>query len=282
MEIRLHDDLAAFAELAAPLLHADPVRHTVAVTVLAARLRPGAPQDVRTLLTVHDAGGVCGAALRVGGWPLIASALPVEAAASAAKVLASLDGGAPPAVIGPVANAEAFAGAWCAHTGAVARVRMRQRQFALDELRPPVGVPGAPRLATLDDVELLVRWQHDFVTEAAPQGWPRPENPGELIARQIRHGQGNVLWELGGEPVALAVASAPVVGMSRVAPVWTPPHHRGRGFGSAATAAVSRWALDAGARHVVLFTDLANPVSNSIYPKVGYRPVLDAVELAFE
>ena len=69
--------------------------------------------------------------------------------------------------------------------------------------------------------------------------------------------------------------------MSRIASVWTPPEHRGRGFGSAATAAASRWALDAGAEHVVLFTDLANPVSNSIYPKIGYRPVHDAVDLAF-
>jgi predicted GNAT family acetyltransferase len=31
----------------------------------------------------------------------------------------------------------------------------------------------------------------------------------------------------------------------------------------------------------VLFTDLANPVSNSIYPRIGYRPVHDALELAF-
>jgi predicted GNAT family acetyltransferase len=40
--------------------------------------------------------------------------------------------------------------------------------------------------------------------------------------------------------------------------------------------------MDAGARHVVLFTDLANPVSNSIYPKIGYRPVHDAVNVAFD
>lgn len=42
------------------------------------------------------------------------------------------------------------------------------------------------------------------------------------------------------------------------------------------------WALDAGAVHVVLFTDLDNPVTNAIYPRLGYRPVHDAIDLAFE
>jgi predicted GNAT family acetyltransferase len=32
---------------------------------------------------------------------------------------------------------------------------------------------------------------------------------------------------------------------------------------------------------VVLFTDLASPVSNSIYQHIGYRPVEDRVVLAF-
>ena len=65
------------------------------------------------------------------------------------------------------------------------------------------------------------------------------------------------------------------------APVYTPPEHRGTGYGSAVTAAVSQHALDAGARDVILFTDLANPTSNSIYQKIGYRPVYDSTELEF-
>jgi predicted GNAT family acetyltransferase len=30
-----------------------------------------------------------------------------------------------------------------------------------------------------------------------------------------------------------------------------------------------------------LFTDLANPTSNSIYQKIGYRPVFDICEIEF-
>jgi predicted GNAT family acetyltransferase len=67
--------------------------------------------------------------------------------------------------------------------------------------------------------------------------------------------------------------------MARVAPVYTPPSLRGRGYAGAVTAAVSQAALDAGATEVVLYTDLANPVSNSVYQRLGYRPVEDRLML---
>jgi predicted GNAT family acetyltransferase len=44
---------------------------------------------------------------------------------------------------------------------------------------------------------------------------------------------------------------------------------------------VSRAARAAGASEVLLFTDLANPVSNSIYQRIGYQPVEDRVLLSF-
>jgi predicted GNAT family acetyltransferase len=69
--------------------------------------------------------------------------------------------------------------------------------------------------------------------------------------------------------------------MVRIGPVYTPPDLRGHGYASAATAAVSRQALAAGAEEVVLFTDLANKVANSIYQRIGYRPVEDRVVLSF-
>ena len=70
--------------------------------------------------------------------------------------------------------------------------------------------------------------------------------------------------------------------MVRVAPVYTPPEMRGRGYAGAATAAVSQAALDAGVREVVLYTDLANPTSNALYQRLGYRPVEDRVVLSFQ
>jgi predicted GNAT family acetyltransferase len=63
--------------------------------------------------------------------------------------------------------------------------------------------------------------------------------------------------------------------------VYTPPQLRARGFGGAVTVAATRLALERGAEKVVLFTDLANPTSNALYQKLGYRPVEDRVMISF-
>ena len=47
------------------------------------------------------------------------------------------------------------------------------------------------------------------------------------------------------------------------------------------TAEATAAALAAGAEHVALYTDLANPTSNSIYQAIGYRPDHDAEERSF-
>lgn len=83
------------------------------------------------------------------------------------------------------------------------------------------------------------------------------------------------LWETGGVPVSMAGVSLQVAGSVRVAPVYTPPEHRGHGYAAAVTAEVSRAAREAGAQEVLLFTDLANPTSNGVYQRIGYRPVSD-------
>lgn len=93
--------------------------------------------------------------------------------------------------------------------------------------------------------------------------------------------RGYTLWEQAGQPVSLAGLTRQVAGQVRVGPVYTPPGLRGRGYGGAATWAVSHAAQRAGAAQVVLFTDLANPTSNALYQRLGYQPVADRLVLAF-
>jgi GNAT superfamily N-acetyltransferase len=88
------------------------------------------------------------------------------------------------------------------------------------------------------------------------------------------------LWlDAAGQPVAVALRRPLLAGSARIGPVYTPPTHRGNGYGSGVTAAATRSILD---EHgiPVLFTDLANPTSNKIYRAMGYRPVEDRVVIA--
>jgi GNAT superfamily N-acetyltransferase len=184
-----------------------------------------------------------------------------------------------PGVHGPRENAEALAEAWARHTNGTVREAIAGRLFRLGELAPPT-TSGVGRQATEDDTDLMIKWRTDFELEA--HGYVR--DAGQIpitVRRGFELGDSIVIWEDRGEPVALAVASAPLGGMSRVGPVYTPPDRRAHGYGSAVTAAVSQRAKQAGASDVILFTDLANPTSNSIYQKIGYRPVYDSTEIEF-
>ena len=62
----------------------------------------------------------------------------------------------------------------------------------------------------------------------------------------------------------------------RISWVYTPNKFRGRGYASAAVAELSQKMLDEGRDFCFLYTDLANPTSNSIYQKIGYKPVSDS------
>ncbi|WP_147944017.1 GNAT family N-acetyltransferase [Microbispora sp. CSR-4] len=149
--------------------------------------------------------------------------------------------------------------------------RPHLRLHRLDRLvRPDVAPPGAPRAATGDDRALLHDWCTRFVTEAGSLG----ADLDVFVDERLSQG-GWRLWTVGDEPVAMAAMTSVVAGTARITPVYTLPGHRGRGHGSAVTAAVSQAALDAGAEHVLLFTDLADATSNSVYQRIGYRPVSD-------
>jgi predicted GNAT family acetyltransferase len=61
--------------------------------------------------------------------------------------------------------------------------------------------------------------------------------------------------------------------VSRVGWIYTPPEHRGQGYGAAVTAAISAEQLAGDATACMLYAQLSNPGSNRIYRRLGYRVV---------
>jgi hypothetical protein len=159
---------------------------------------------------------------------------------------------------------------------------MSERIFRIDRVIAPRPVPGAMRLASESDRALLADWLGAFNLEALAQR-PDPAAMDQFAARWIaRQGRAMYLWVDGGQPVAMVGVSGETPNGIRVAPVYTPPALRGRGYASALTATVTQAHLDAGKRYCFLFTDLANPTSNHIYQAIGYRPVADVADYRFE
>jgi predicted GNAT family acetyltransferase len=279
MDVQHHEDPRTFTALAKPFYATDTLRHTVAITVMT-RLLGTERSFTPHLATLHDNGDLIGAAFRTPPWPIVGSGLPTAPGLLDMFIAWWLERDPDvPGVTGPRENAEAVAEAWVRHTNGTVREAMAMRLFRLGELIPPTA-SGAAREATEDDLDLLITWRSDFEIEAIGQLRSADEVP-TTVRRHLEIGDSFIIWEDHGEPVAFAVASAPECGMSRVGPVYTLPGRRGHGYGSAVTAAVSEHAQRAGATDVILFTDLANPTSNSIYQKIGYRPVYDSTELQF-
>lgn len=182
-----------------------------------------------------------------------------------------------PGVNAPQAVAEEFAARWRQLTGATSRVAMRTRLFRLATLLPPPIPPGSARVAGPQDRDLLIEWLDAFQREV--HGGAR-EDSARTVDDKISFG-GLTLWEVDGEAVSAAGVTRNEAGVVRVAPVYTPPELRGRGYGAAVTAAVTQGALDAGAEDVVLFTDVTNPTSNALYERLGYRPVEERTVVEF-
>jgi predicted GNAT family acetyltransferase len=80
----------------------------------------------------------------------------------------------------------------------------------------------------------------------------------------------------------MACSQGPTPTGIRISLVYTPGEKRGRGYASACVAALSDEQLRAGRSRCFLFTDLANPTSNRIYQRIGYRPVCDFQEYRFD
>ncbi|MER6712437.1 GNAT family N-acetyltransferase [Streptomyces sp. NPDC006386] len=268
-------DLDDFLARADAFLRSRPALHTVPLTVTETLRRRGplVYGDEPPEFGVLERDGAARAALfRTPPHWLNLTALTAEEAVALAARLAAL-GQRLPGVNADDATAAAFTEAWQRHTGVTATLRQRQRLYRLGTLTVPGPVPpGGPRVAGASDRERLIRW-HDEFGEAVGLGTVR--DSAEWADARIESG-GITFWETpDGTPVAMAGTGPRVAGQVRVAPVYTPSRFRGRGYAGAVTAEVSRAALAAGAKEVLLFTDLANPTSNGLYQRIGYRPVAD-------
>jgi GNAT superfamily N-acetyltransferase len=138
-----------------------------------------------------------------------------------------------------------------------------------------------PRNATEADRALLVHWLDAFGEEALA-GVEAPAQDAERGGdARLDDARGFVVWE-DERPVSLASWGGRTPNGARIGPVYTPPEHRRRGYGSAVTAAVSAAELAAGPHFCFLYTDLANPTPHMIYADIGHEPFCDPFDYAFE
>jgi predicted GNAT family acetyltransferase len=284
VEVVKLDDAATFLAEADALLLADEARHNL-ILGIAGTIRDSPDHyPARSLWLVREDGEVVAAALRTPPYNLILAGPRSE---EALTVLAAGIAEDLPGVVGAEPEAVGFADRWSRQTGVRARTNMRQGIYALEQVQPPSGVPGSARVATADDRELALRWWIDFGDEVLHEGGRgRDRAEATLDHRLSSAAAGILLWEDAGEPVSIAGWGGPTPNGIRIGPVYTPPELRGHGYATALSAELSQRLLDGllfdgGRSFCFLYTDLANPTSNAIYERIGYRRVAESAEIVF-
>ena len=281
MSVEIHDSGAAFLAAASDFLVEREAEHNLLFGIAATLVADPSYSTSPYLATISRSNRVIGAAVMTPPWNLVLSCIADPDAIS--RLVADLEtrGVAIPGTTAPVDPGRAFAALWCPTRGLRATPTMAERIYRLERVAAPAGVPGAVRLATEGDRDLLVRWVDAFAEEALGRQRDERDDAAAMIDRSFRTGTRTwYLWDDGG-PVSVAAAGGPTPNGIRIGPVYTPPSMRGRGYGSAVTAAASQAQLDHGRRFVFLFTDLSNPTSNKIYQAIGFRPVIDIDQIAF-
>lgn len=293
--LEFFDEPGAFLEAAHELLADEPVEATVVATVSARLLeerRSGlpAPEGFPLWWVVERdaAGRVVGAGMRTA--PIVPHPVYLmRMQAATARLLArrlhergELIGG----VNGSRPAVEKFAAETARLRGCRYRVQEHTRLFVLGDLQEPPVPLGRPRPARPAEADQVIAWHAAFARDAAVQAGRSESHPMEaedpaLMLRRIEEGSVWVWEDERGVPVHLTGASRPMFGVSRVGPVYTPAEHRGRGYAGATVAALSRALQEQGAR-VCLFTDQANPVSNALYERLGFRRLVDQANLVIE
>lgn len=272
--IQIENDLALFTKKVAPILEREPSLHSMILSLLKRYEELKKP----TQLMVSSS-NIVGLQTEKERALIISSVSEAEAKKFAEELFQQKI--ELPGVNGPLPAADAFARTWTRLSGQTMKLALNLRLFELRNIIPPKMPSGFFRLALESDLDLLLKWIKEFHHEAIPHD---PLSSDEVLLKSLKQNieaQNYFLWEDSGECVCWVASSRETEREAWIAPVYTPTHFRGKGYASALVAEVSQRILNRG-KIALLFTDLANPTSNSIYQKVGYRPLSDFRHWIFE
>jgi predicted GNAT family acetyltransferase len=278
MRVALHRDVESFASLARPFLLEHEAAHCLPLGILDTLVTDPSRYPTAYLFSVHSGDDVAGIAWRTPPHPLGLTSMPSDGIVELVRLCAKTDQDVS-GVVGPPAEAEAFARLWCGATGARVVSTMRQAVHQLDHIEQRGTAAGSMRFASEADHALLVEWTLAFMQDC---GLPAVRDEAVAQARIAIEQQSRVLWEHEGRAVSMAGFGGKTPSGIRVSYVYTPPSDRGRGFASSVVTELTQHLLAGGPRFCFLYTDLANPTSNHIYRRIGYRPIAESVHLCFE
>jgi predicted GNAT family acetyltransferase len=282
MDITVCSNAAGFLRTTGDLLRSDEARYGLICGI--ARLVDADPhhygQEDPTFYVVNEDNGISTMSWRTPPYPvgLAWHAGDPEQAVSLLVEAIHNRWAEIPGVTGHREVTDPFVDRWCRDFGTSIKSTMAQRVYRLDSVSDVPSVPGRARLATLKDRDFISRWRRAFMVEALG---PSAQNIPETDDTPFIENGAICIWEYSEAPVSMVIEGRPTDHGMCVTLVYTPPEFWRKGYATACVATVCRDILKSGYDFCTLYTDLSNPTSNSIYMKIGFKPVCDSVQYSF-
>lgn len=269
--IRASEDPVSITAMARGFLLSQPVLNNLILSLLEARI--ARPEPGRYWLASRG-GVVIGVVFQSPlTYPAQLTPMEFDTAVAVADAIGG-SGVSLPGVSGEAATAAHFAGQWTERRKSGATPVAGLRIYELGELNEIESVGGNLRRASIADRDLMIQWVREFHSEVHE---PSPDE--RHIDDRLAGGQ-LWIWEET-RPKSMSVSTKPVAGITRIGGVYTPPENRKHGYAAACVYSLSKLEQEAG-RRCILYTDLGNPTSNSIYRRLGYRAVAEVLRYRFD
>ncbi|PLT30674.1 GNAT family N-acetyltransferase [Peribacillus deserti] len=282
MEFKVYRDINEFFDKTKPFYLADEAVHNLPYGILN-RMIQGVSQngdELPFMALIESEGEVILSFLQTPPHNMIISSnksIDPELLHFAAGELIS-EGVSLPGVIGSKELAESFAAVWGERTGSRQQIEMNQRIYKLEKVNSIPKPIGRFAPAEHSHIPLILVWAKEFCKET---GVLYEEARMQTSVRESFAAKSTFVWlDTDGHPVTMAKAGRKIENGTVVTLVYTPLELRGKGYASACVGELSREILKT-SQFCCLYTDLANPVSNSIYMKIGYEPICDSIALKF-
>jgi predicted GNAT family acetyltransferase len=226
-------------------------------------------------------GAVCAMMMRTAPHKLVLSPMPDEVIAMCVEAVLERDPDIP-GVSGSRRNVESFLRTFVGLSSTPQRFEVERSilVYVLGTLRVSARSEGFKRTCDKNDFDFLLAWWQSFADDTGV------ERHGLEEGLRTSINQGRVfVWMSDNVPVC-AVGHSPIVvlprgSVVRIGPVYTPPQARRHGYAGQLTGAVSRDLVQRGIG-LMLFTDAANPTSNGVYVRLGYKKIDEIVECTLE
>ncbi|NMA85604.1 MAG: GNAT family N-acetyltransferase [Epulopiscium sp.] len=177
-------------------------------------------------------------------------------------------------VVGPKELSKKVCDIWKKHSGCDIKLEMNMRVYEIREVNKNMIGKGILRLANKKDLDFVGQGICEFQVDTGLSEIPDKDKCYELASKRLLE-ETIFIWEDSGKAVSMAAKARPTQNGATINLVYTPKELRKKGYATSCVAALSQHLLDSGYRFCSLFTDLANPISNNIYMKIGYQPVGD-------